>query len=115
MSEALQKQRGSGHEGSPHTLSERKKRFTNNTNIRISNKGMIIGISKSTVGSTNDIAQLREDPMPFGKWTKSMKDGSTPKEDRIRLWADKGYQGTDKDLPEANLMIPIKNQKTTGS
>lgn len=40
-----------------------------------------------------------------------MKDGSTPKEDRIRLWADKGYQGTDKDLPGANLMITHKRSK----
>ena len=71
--------------------SGKKKRFTNNTNVCINNQGVIIGISKSTVGSTNDITLLREDPMPFGRWAKSMKDGSTPDEDRIRVWADKGY------------------------
>ena len=63
--------------------SGKKKRFTNNTNVCINNKGVIIGISKSTVCSTNDITLLREDPMPFGKWAESMKDGSTSKEDRI--------------------------------
>ena len=87
------------------------KRFTNNTNVCINNKGVIIGISKSTVGSTNDITLLREDPMPFGKWAESMRDGSTPEEDRIRVWVDRGYQGTGKDLPGATLMIPYKRSK----
>ena len=63
------------------------------------------------MGSTNDITLLREEPMSFDKWAESMKDGSTPKEGRIRLWADKGYQGTDKDLPGANLMITHKRSK----
>ena len=88
--------------------SGKKKRFTNNTNICINTEGVIIGISKSTVGSTNDITLLKESPMPFGKWTKSMKDASTPEEDRIRTWADKGYQGIAKELPGTTPMIPHK-------
>ena len=47
--------------------SGKKKRFTNNTNVCINTEGVIIGISKSAVGSTNDITLLREDPMQFGK------------------------------------------------
>ena len=54
---------------------------------------------------------LREDPMPFGKWAESMRDGSAAEEDGIRLWVDRGYQGTDKDLPGAALMIPHKKTK----
>ena len=49
--------------------------------------------------------------MPFGKWAESMRDSSTPEEDRIRIWADRGYQGTGKDLPGATLMIPHKRSK----
>ena len=91
--------------------SGKKKRFTNNTNVCINTEGVIIGISKSAVGSTNDITLLKESPMPFGKWTESMKDASTPKEDRIRHWGDKGYQGMAKELPGTTTMIPHKKSK----
>ena len=91
--------------------SGKKKTFTNNTNVYTNADGVIIGISKSSVGSTGDITLLREDPMPFGKWAESMREDSTPKEDRIRIWADRGYQGTGRDLPGATLMIPYKRSK----
>ena len=91
--------------------SGKKKRFTYNTNVYTNADGVVIGISRSSVGSTGDITLLREDPMPFGRWTESMRDGSTPEEDRIRVWADRGYQGTGKDLPGATLMIPHKRSK----
>ena len=91
--------------------SGKKKQFTNNTNIYINADGVIIGMSKSFVGSTGDIMLLREDPMPFGRWAESMREDSTPKEDRIRVWADKGYQGTGRDLPGITLMIPYKRSK----
>ena len=91
--------------------SGKKKQFTNNTNIYINADGVIIGMSKSFVGSTGDIMLLREDPMPFGRWAESMHEGSIPEEDRIRVWADKGYQGTGRDLPGITLMIPYKRSK----
>ena len=91
--------------------SGKKKRFTYNTNVCTNADGVVIGISRSSVGSTGDITLLREDPMPFGKWAESMRDGSTPEEDRIRIWVDRGYQGTGKDLPGATLMIPHKRSK----
>ena len=91
--------------------SGKKKRFTYNTAVYTNAGGVIIGMSKSSVGSTGDITLLREDPMPFGRWVESMRDASTPEEDRIRVWVDRGYQGTDKDLPGANLMIPHKRTK----
>ena len=91
--------------------SGKKKRFTNNTNVCINTEGVIIGISKSAVGSTNDITLLKESPMPFGKWAESMKDASTPEEDRIHTWGDKGYQGIAKELPGTTPMIPHKKSK----
>ncbi len=91
--------------------SGKKKRFTNNTHICINAEEVIIAISKSTVGSTHDITLLKESPMPFGKWTESMKDASTPEEDRIRHWADKGYQGMAKEMPGATIMTPFKISK----
>ena len=67
------------------TYSGKKKRFTYNTNAYANADGVVIGISHSSVGSTGDITLLREDPMLFGRWTESMRDGSTPEEDRIRV------------------------------
>ena len=91
--------------------SGKKKTFTNNTNVYTNTGGAIIGMSRSTVGSTGDITLLREDPMPLGKWEESMHDDSLPEEDRIRIWADRGYWGTGRDLPGATLMIPYKRSK----
>ncbi len=91
--------------------SGKKKRFTYNTTVFTNTDGVIIGMPRSSVGSTGDIMLLREDPMPFGKWAESMHDGSTPEEDRIRVWVDRGYQGTDRDLPGMMLMIPHKKTK----
>ena len=65
--------------------SGKKKRFTYNTNVYTNADGVVIEISRSSVGSTGDITLLREDPMPFGRWAESMRDGSTPEEDRIRV------------------------------
>ena len=48
--------------------------------------------------------------MPFGKWIESVRDRSTPEEDRIRLWIDLGSK-TNKDLPGAVLMISHKRIK----
>ncbi len=56
--------------------------------------------------------------MPFDKGTESMKGASTTEtEDRIRHWADKGYQAMAKDLPgtgtgTTTTMIPYKRSKT---
>ena len=91
--------------------SGKKKKFTHNTNVYTNADGMIIGISRSSMGSTGDITLLREDPMPFGKWDEPMRDESTPEKDRIRLWVDKGYRGIVKDLPGVTLMIPHKRSK----
>ena len=91
--------------------SGKKKRFTYNTNVYTSTGGVVIGISRSSVGSTGDVALPREDPMPFGKWAEFMRYSSTPEEDRICIWVDRGYQGTGKDLLGATPMILHKRSK----
>ena len=91
--------------------SGKKKRFTSNTNVYINADGVIIRISRSSVGSTVDITLLREDPMPFGRWAESMNDGATPEKDRIRVWAGRDCQGTCRDLPGITLMNPYKRSK----
>ena len=93
------------------TYSGRKRRFAYNTNIYTNADVAAIGMSCSFAGSTGDITLLREDPMPFGKWAESMRGGSTPEEDRICVWVNRGYQGTGKDLPGVTLMIPHKRSK----
>ena len=93
------------------TYSGRKRRFAYNTNVYTNADVAAIGMSCSFAGSTGDITLLREDPMPFGKWAESMRGGSTPEEDRICVWVNRGYQGTGKDLPGATLMIPHKRSK----
>ena len=88
--------------------SGKKKRFAYNTSVYTNANGVVIRISRSSVNSTGDITLLREDPMPFGKWTESTRDGSTPEEDRIRVWVDLGYQGTGKDLPGRHTHDPTQ-------
>ena len=92
--------------------SGKKKRFAYSTNAYTNADGAVIGMSRSSVGPTGDITLLRESPMPFGRWAESMRDGSTPEEDRIRVWVDRGHQGTGKDLPGATPMIPHKRSKS---
>ena len=70
-----------------------KKRFTYNTAVYTNTDGIIIGMSRSSVGATGDITLLREDPMPFGKWAESMKGASTPYEGRIRPLGRQGLPG----------------------
>ena len=62
--------------------SGKKKKFTNNTNVYTNRDGVVIGISKSTVGSVGDITLLKERPMPFGKWEEAMHDPDLPESDR---------------------------------
>ena len=50
--------------------------------------GVVIGISRSSVGPTGDITLSREDPMLFGRWAESMRNGSALEEDRICVWVD---------------------------
>ena len=91
--------------------SGKKKQFTNNTNIYINADGVIIGMSKSFVGSTGDIMLLREDPMPFGRWYEKMCNEDTPKDERFAVYMDLEYHGIKKDLLGADIILPHKKPK----
>ena len=93
--------------------SGKKKRFTNNTNVYTNRDGVVIGISKCTVGSVGDITLLKERPMPFGRWEEAMHEADRPEGDRNRLHCDRGYQGIATHLPGTVPMIPHKKTRTT--
>ena len=91
--------------------SGKKKRFTNNTNVYTNKNGVIIGISKSTLGSVGDITLLKERPMPFGRWEEAMHDEDLPEAKRCHVFVDRGYQGIEKHLPGITPEIPHKKTK----
>ena len=91
--------------------SGKKKKFTNNTNVYANENGVIIGISKSTVGSVGDITLLKERPMPFGRWEEAMHDPDLPEAERCHVLVDRGYQGIEKHLPGITPEIPHKKSK----
>ena len=93
--------------------SGKKKRFTNNTNVYTNRDGVVIGISKCTVGSVGDITLLKERPMPFGRWEEAMHEADRPEGDRNRLYCDRGYQGIATHLPGTVPMIPYKKTRKT--
>ena len=93
--------------------SGKKKRFTNNTNVYTNRDGVVIGISKSTVGSVGDITLLKECPMPFGKWEETMHDQDRQEGDKNSVYCDRGYQGIAVHLPGTVPMIPHKKTRTT--
>ncbi len=74
---------------------------------------MVIGISKSTVGSVGDITLLKERPMPFGKWEEAMHDPDLPESDRCHPFVDRGYQGIADHLPGTTPEIPYKKTRDT--
>ena len=90
--------------------SGKKKKFTN-TNVYANENGVIIGISKSTVGSVGDITLLKERPMPFGRWEEAMHDPDLPEAQRCHVLVDRGYQGIEKHLPGITPEIPHKKTK----
>ena len=91
--------------------SGKKKRFTYNTNVYTNADGVVIGISRSSVGSTGDITLLKERPMPFGKWEEAMHDADRPEGERNRIFCDRGLQGIADHLPGTAPMIPYKRTK----
>ena len=106
------KQRPQDKDERKNTYSGKKKAFTINTTI-ISNKdGLIFGAGRSFDGGTHDLTMITEDPIDFGKWSKGMYDKDTPKEDRIQVLADKGYQGITKYYKGITVKIPEKKRRT---
>ena len=93
------------------TYSGKKKKFTFNTTVCINENGVIVAISKSTLGSIHDITLLRESPLPFGIWWEKMCSEDTPDEDRVHLFTDLGCKGIEKELLGTNTQQPHKRSK----
>ena len=56
------------------TYTGKKKNHTNNTTIISTTNNIIVGISKTAVGSTHDLKMIKEHSIPFGRWTGKMRD-----------------------------------------
>ncbi len=91
--EVVPRQRPQDKDKRKNTYSGKKKRFTINTAITTNRAGLILAAGRSFEGGTHDLAMIREDPIDFGRWSESMYKKDTPEKDRIRVLADKGYQG----------------------
>ena len=72
---------------------------------------MIVGISKTAVGSTHDLKMIKEHSIPFGRWTRKMRDEDTPAKERFTMYMDLGYQGIQKYFPGVNVVLPHKKPR----
>ncbi len=88
-----------------------RKRGIRSTQPVSATNNIILGIGSTVVGKTHDITLLREDPIPFGRWAEKMHDGSNPKSERFTAYMDLGYQGMQKDLLGANVIMPYKRPR----
>jgi hypothetical protein len=90
------------------TYSGKKKAHTYNTNITISPNKVVIHISGTVPGSTNDLTLLRDSPPDFGSLTEAAADPDTPEDERPINICDRGYQGIQKDTPGAEIWMGMK-------
>ena len=73
------------------TYTGKKKNHTNNTTIISTTDNIIVGISKTAVGSTHDLKMIKEHSIPFGRWTRKMRDEDTPAKEKFTMYMDLGY------------------------
>ena len=93
------------------TYTGKKKNHTNNTTIISTTDNMIVGISKTAVGSTHDLKMIKEHSIPFGRWTRKMRDEDIPAKERFTMYMDLGYQGIQKYFPGVNVVLPHKKPR----
>ena len=93
------------------TYTGKKKNHTNNTTIISTTDNIIVGISKTAVGSTHDLKMIKEHSIPFGRWTRKMRDEDTPAKERFTMYMDLGYQGIQKYFPGVNVVLPHKKPR----
>ena len=86
-----QVERSKDHDWNRATYSGKKKAHTYNTNITISPNKVVIYISDTVPGSTNDLTLLRKSPPDFGSLTDAAADPDTPEAGRQINIYDKGY------------------------
>ena len=93
------------------TYTGKKKNHTNNTTIISTTDNIIVGISKTAVGSTHDLKMIKEHSIPFGRWTGKMRDEDTPAKEKFTMYMDLGYQGIQKYFPGVNVVLPHKKPR----
>ena len=93
------------------TYTGKKKNHTNNTTIISTTDNIIVGISKTAVGSTHDLKMIKEHSIPFGRWTRKMRDEDTPAKEKFTMYMDLGYQGIQKYFPGVNVVLPHKKPR----
>ena len=93
------------------TYTGKKKNHTNNTTIISTTDNIIVGISKTAVGSTHDLKMIKEHSIPFGRWTRKMRDEDTSAKEKFTMYMDLGYQGIQKYFPGVNVVLPYKKPR----
>ena len=93
------------------TYTGKKKNHTNNTTIISTTDNIIVGISKTAVGSTHDLKMIKEHSIPFGRRTRKMRDKDTPAKEKFTMYMDLGYQGIQKYFPGVNVVLPHKKPR----
>ena len=94
--------------------SGRKKAYTGNTVVMTMPDGMVIAISRTLQGSAHDITITRELLEGLGAFADDVLKAELPEGTRrmaLRVLADSGFQGLDKDLPGADVVTPIRKPR----
>jgi hypothetical protein len=81
--------------------SGKKKAFTVKTQILTDTRGFILHLADSTPGRMHDYKLFKQTAVPA--WLN--------KHPEIRAYGDSGYQGVNKDYPNANFTIPTKRTR----
>lgn len=81
--------------------SGKKKAFTIKTQILTDKRGMILHISDSSPGKAHDYKHFKKTGVP--RWLQ--------KNPSITMYGDSGYQGVNKDYPNANFKLPTKRTR----
>ena len=101
--------------------SGKKKRFTYNTNVYTNADGVVIAISRSSVGSPATGHAAQGGPDAVWQVAESMRDSSTPEEAGCRIWADRGLREPARICParrhdppqEVQERLPSRRSTTT--
>lgn len=81
--------------------SGKNRAFTLKTQIAIRRDGAIVHVSKTVGGRTHDLRLFRQSSLP--RWLTRYA---------VKVYADAGYQGVQKDHPGVPFLIPLKRSRS---
>lgn len=81
--------------------SGKKKAFTMKTQVMTDKKGLILHATDSSPGRVHDYKYFQQSPVP--QWLADNPN--------ITAFGDSGYQGVNKDYPEASFKLPIRRTR----